>query len=386
MNNGLSSDACFSWIVRFGEILAEKNMLLPEEWSIESSDNGSLYVHKGFSTIQNRWDELSGQDFPRTKPYPVDAEKVRSLCREYLNVQAKSRLSHRQIFDKAMETVPTPVSTIVQNTLDENFPNLYSQGAKNLRLFCIPSHMDDPSLWQNTFKIPSTCLSKIEPWAKMHEDGVLLASARYRSTSDGDQRDEMGQARGHDGLSWCAYDGYNAALNVWDIEKGLSEAADHEGQHYLIDLLCSRLLGISTDNTMYEGFTCARERMSHSKPYPDALAFDEYISAPGRRENHHTPEQNDRQRNANYVSGPRFYRALFLSCGGTSNPNPDEEVWAKIAAAMLEVACDMQTDVTEDQTQKLAHFHVSLMRKLGISIEQVRHYYNRDTRTTPTPV
>jgi hypothetical protein len=61
-------------------------------------------------------------------------------------------------------------------------------------------------------------------------------------------------------------------------------------------------------------------------------------------------------------------------------------VWAKIAAAMLEVACDMQTDVTEDQTQKLAHFHVSLMRKLGISIEQVRHYYNRDTRTTPTPV
>jgi hypothetical protein len=345
-NGDLSSSPLVEII--HGHISAlEKRGQLGKEWLSYHVPGGLIIPHVDFLTIQNEFSQL---EKVRGEEPPWNAEKSIEAMGIAIKAGKQYRTRHINLFHNALALLDSNKIRRIQRLVKYHKHMLIDT---NEVLVALPSHLDASKLWES-FGLRGPILDRIPPWAKVYEHGLILASREYRNDDP----------RGHDYFSYAA-----RAIRLGetpDMSTKLSLTWQHERSHGISDAILIDLLGLDTQNPIYEGLPGAlgedgRERKQSpslnellTNPYPDDVAI---------------------RRNTAYYSGARYWESLRRNVINSGSNNP----WPVIIGAALDTAIDMSDAfeiMSSDLSSRISRFLRILPSRLHINMANVEKEYN----------
>lgn len=335
----------------------EEQGLLSDDWIVNRYEQGKVIIHKDFLAIQDEFAQLEGAT---ANNMVWNAELATQSFRAYLETETVFQERHNRVYAKGLDRLNAETRTGIET------PRETGKDTNQIRvLVAIPSPFDNPNLWQQTLGLPQNYQDKLNPWSKIHECGVILASRLYRDDNP----------RGHDYFSYAA-----RIVNRGEapsIADKFIITAKHEGSHGKIDRTVLSLLSISNSNPIDEGFVNAFSGEADPQT-PTPITIEELIENPKPASQDMEPDRlAEYKREANYNAGAKFFYSIFEIIKTREN-KPEEDTWATITAGMIESAFKLgQISLEETENTKISMFMKRLLTQLDISVDEVKAVYNR---------
>ncbi len=328
--------------------LLEANKL-GSEWSSRRVPGGVIVPHRDFIAIQDEFTQLEGDraDLPKW-----NAEMSLDAITKYLSTMRKYRERHNAFFTQALPKIPAPQLDIVQNRLKHHQDLLDDK--RDFVMVAIPSHFDNQKLWES-LGISGDLLKRIGPWSKINEQGVILASRKYRDDNP----------RGHDYFSYALRE--VIAGRAKSISEVLSQrTGKHEGSHGITDALFMDLLNIDAYNPVYEGFVGALGEDGREKRYKNT--FEEFIGNP-------SPADSKKRMDNGYYGGAKYWTALknILEQRGVEIP------WVTLIGNGLMLSAELSANkqlMKEEPNKRVFVFLNELPKKLSIDMPDLQKEFD----------
>lgn len=342
------------WKILHGFISARyfEGSLSKDIWVTKKVGGGAIIAHKQFLQIQDDFQELEGTD----SVIEWNASASLQSLEKYIEITNRYQLRHRRIYNLALELLSEADQKYLVDIATNDFHFSDEEHSERV-IIAIPSHLDDTNLWLSCFG-NDFYSSRIPDYAKIHECGVVLASAEHRND----------EPKGYDYFSYAARSVKSGQTS--NLSEKLWLTAQHEGSHGIIDLLLVTLLRVSDRNPVQEGIIGALGNDGRDQVVT-SLTINQLLGVEG------VSFDDKRNMEWSYIAGPKFFRALYKIIA--VNDQDEEAVWSKIVAAELSVALEMSKDsvmFTHEETEKVAIFLQKVINKLEITSEEIHSVYN----------
>lgn len=270
----------------------------------------------------------------------------------YIGTMRRYRNRHSDLFRAALTQIPNPQLQVIQQRLDKHKDLLTDPN--NFVMVAIPSHLDNPKLWE-TFGLKGKLLDRIGPWSKINEQGVILASRKYRDDNP----------RGHDFFAYAAKEEREGrGTSMSDVLA--NRTGKHEGSHGITDALFMDLLNIDAYNPIYEGFVGALGEDDREKR--QSVSFGQLLRDP------YPTDTKQRMDNA-YYAGAKYWTALKQILQKKGNPNP----WQTLISQGLSLATNIngnQELMTEPPAVRITKYLNDLPNKMNFDLKDVETQYD----------
>lgn len=339
----LSDNPLFSIIHGHIGALAKSNRLT-EDWEILKVNEGLVISHIDFLMIQDNFNKIEG------KKIKWNSEYYKIAMKNYIGKMIEFRQFHTNYFYNSRQHIDNGNLKVIDDLVKQSKHFIKND---DFLIVAMPSHLDNPQLWRQ-FNLSDSLLSRIPPWAKINEKGVILGSQLYRDDNP----------IGHDYFSYAAR--FVKSGEIKSIDQKLLFTAQHEGSHGIVDSLLIRLLNLSSDNPIYEGITGA---LGHDgRELTQSPSLDEMISNP-------YPHDTKLRSDTIYYSGAKYWTSIYRVLTKGDNI----AAWPLIFAKSLEVAVDMNKDpdiMLKDDNSKISEFLKNVIVKLNIRAIDLEREYN----------